>query len=219
MEQSTVPHEKATLRATAGKSFAETVISGAVVVVAILGLAGLFPGVLLAVATIGIGAAFLMQGGAISARIKRILRENFGENSTVADVGSGVSAEVVGGLIGIVLGILALAGVMPATLVAIASLTYGGALILSSDAMARINNQVVEMGARSEAAKRLAHEALSVSSGVQLLVGLGAITLGILALIGINPAVLLLVSMLGLSAADLLSGTALGGRMMAVLER
>jgi len=57
------------------------------------------------------------------------------------------------------------------------------------------------------------------TTGLQVLVGLGAITLGIIALAGIVPLTLSLVAMLGVGVMFLLTNAAIAGRMLSVLQR
>ena len=67
-------------------------------------------------------------------------------------------------------------------------------------------------------AKKIAHEAVSSASGVQMITGVAAITLGILALSGLQAMLLTLIAMLAVSVSDLLSGTAIGGRMLSIFR-
>jgi hypothetical protein len=220
MEHVSVPPRREVASVPSAGSLGEGIIGAGTIAVAIIALAGLFPFILLPIATIAIGAALLLQGGEISARIRELLEYNLGADRAAAgEMGTGISAEILGGLAGIALGILALAGTMPLTLVAVASLIFGVTLILGSGTLARIKGMILEYTETNEMARRIAREAVNASASVQLLIGLGAMTLGILALIGIRPLPLLLISMLVLGASDLLSGTALGSRLLNILER
>ena len=104
-------------------------------------------------------------------------------------------------------------------LVAVAALVYGGTLIFSSGMISRLNQISIESSEGNEFVKKVTREAVNAAAEVQLMIGLGAITLGILSLVGLAPRELLLIAMLGLGASDLLSGSALGGRIMSILER
>ena len=58
-------------------------------------------------------------------------------------------------------------------------------------------------------AGRVMREAVSTSSGIQILFGLGAVTLGVLSLVGVfTPITLTLVAILAVGGASLFSGAA-----------
>jgi hypothetical protein len=191
-------------------SGAEAVAGGAALVLAILGLAGLLPMVLASIAMIAAGAAFLFQGAAVAARHRRLAMEAGGGE---AEIETGVSAEIIGGLAGIALGILALVGVETVGLLAISTIVFGGTLLFGSPAMYRVSraepgNQIVDAMVRQTTAG---------AAGAQALVGIGAVTLGILALVGIVPQTLVLVGVLCIGGAALLSGGALTSKMVGLL--
>jgi len=187
----------------AGGSTAEVLGGAAAVVLAILGLAGMLPVYMAAVATIAVGAALFSEAG--------------GGRIEAAEIGGGMTAEITAGLAGVTLGVLALLGAVPMTLIAIAAIVFGGSLLISSGATSRMNEAAVSSGEGNETAKAVAREAVSASAGAQVLIGLGGAVLGILALLNLNPMVLTLVAMLIIGFSILLSGTAIGGRMLSSL--
>jgi hypothetical protein len=67
--------------------------------------------------------------------------------------------------------------------------------------------------------RRVASEMVSASTGAQFLVGLAALVLGIIALAGAYTPTLALVAFLCLGIVVLLSGTAVAGKMAAMLYR
>ena len=87
----------------------------------------------------------------------------------------GLAAEFLGGLTGIVLGILALLGVAPGTLLAVAVLIFGAAFVFSST--------------------------LNMSSSTQAMLGFASLILGLLAVSGLNPLTLVLVALACLGTA------------------
>ncbi|HTC78570.1 MAG TPA: hypothetical protein VK657_08130, partial [Terriglobales bacterium] len=189
---------------------AEAVAGGAAVILAIIGLAGLFPMILASIAVIAAGAAFLFEGAAVAARYRRLAAEAGGGE---AEIETGMSAEIIGGLAGIALGILALIGVETVALLAVSVIVFGGTLLFGSPAVYRASraepgNQIVDAMARQMTAG---------AAGAQALVGIAAITLGILALVGIVPQTLVLVSVLCIGGAALLSGGALTSKMVSLL--
>jgi hypothetical protein len=110
-------HEKS-VKVVAGGSITEALCGAAVVVLAIIGLAGTFPGYLASIATIAFGVALLAQGSALAARHTRLLHEALPhEWETRAELGGGMGAEFLAGGAGVVLGILGLLGIGTAVLV------------------------------------------------------------------------------------------------------
>lgn len=202
----------------AGGSMVEAIAGVAGVVLAILGLAGMLPTYLLAIATIAVGVALLFEGGAIAMRYSRLLTETSGSRMTSAELGGGMGVEVLGGIAGIVLGILALLGLMSLTLTSVAAIVFGATLLLSSGTATRLNCLAIDGHGLPDMTRRVAREAVLAAASVQALVGLGGGILGLLALLGIFPLMLTLVAMLCLGASVLLSGTAISGKMIGLLR-
>ena len=209
--------DQTTAKVIATGTLAEGIAGAGAMVLAILGLVGILPLLMLYVATIAVGAALLFEGGAVSGRVATMLGSENRSRAELAEIGTGMSAEFLAGVAGVVLGVLALLGIAPITLVSIAAIVYGGALVLGSSATARINSLTFNRYEGSTA-RAAAQEAIVAASGVQILVGIGAIVLGIMSLIGILPLTLLLVSMLMLGFADILSGGAIGGRVLSIFR-
>ncbi|HLJ96030.1 MAG TPA: hypothetical protein VKU02_22840 [Gemmataceae bacterium] len=206
-----------------GGSAVESIGGIATVVLAIVGLAGVFPIYLAAVAAIVLGAALLIQGAAIAARFSALVAETAGTRSASRQLGGGMSAEFLGGAAGIVLGILALLQVFPAVLLAVAAIVFGGVLVLGIGASSRLNALAIDRawtGPEGEISRRTASEMVSASNAAQALVGLAGIILGILALVGIQYTLtLVLVALLCLGVSVMVSGTALSSKMMTVMHR
>lgn len=201
----------------AGGSLTEALGGGGAVILSILGLAGILPGYMAAIAVIAIGIAIVAQGAAAAARWSRLIEETSGYSwSGRTDLGSGLSAELFGGAVGIVLGILALLAVMPGVLIPVALLVFGGTLLIGSGVTVDLGS-MAGPGAHDRAG-RMTREAAMAASGTQVLVGIGAIVLGILALVGLDPGALSLVGLLAVGASILLSGSAVSGRMLSMLH-
>jgi hypothetical protein len=200
-----------------GGSAAEAIGGAAAVVLAIIGLAGGLPTAMMSVATIVLGGAILLDSAGITARYDRLVRDTWGGEARVtkAEVGTGLSAESLAGVAGIVLGILSLLGYVPPTLCAIALIAFGGGLTLSSLARNRFHaTSVAHYGAgASTTAMRALSEAKNVEAGGDLLIGAGAVVLGILALLGLYPTTLVLIGFLGVGGALMLSGRVLGTKV------
>jgi hypothetical protein len=206
-----------TIEAVFGGTLAGGLVAAGAATLAIIGLAGMFPQLLVSVATIGIGAAFLFEGGAIMARLSDLLHEVTEGRIQAAELGAGTTGETLAGFGGVALGILSTLGVIPEILIAVAAILFGAALIVGAGSNMRINEMAVAYRQEHPMAQRIAREVVRGTTGLQILVGLGAITLGILALNGVAPLVLGLVAMLGISGAFLLTDTAVAGRMWTVL--
>jgi hypothetical protein len=212
------PEREKSAKVVAGGSITEALCGAGAVVLAIIALAGTWPGYLASIATIVLGVAFVAQGGAIAARFSRLLHETAAyEWDQRTELGGGMGAELFGGTAGIVLGILGLIGVGTSVLIPIAVIVFGGTLLLG----AGVNVDLGTLGT-APGHERLAHvarEATMAASGTQALVGIGAIVLGIIALVGIDPVVVTLVALLVLGAAVLMSGAAISGRMLGAIRR
>jgi hypothetical protein len=204
--------ERTTAKMIAGGSITEAIAGLAAAALAILGLAGVLPGYLAAIATIAVGVALLAQGGAAAARWSKVVTETPGyEWDPRGEVSGGMTGEILGGAAGLVLGILALIGLAPQILIPAALLAFGGAMLVGTGA-------TVDLGA-ARRAERATREVTMVASGTQMLIGIVAIVLGILALIGVDPLTLSLVGLLAVGASILFSGSAVSSRVLPLLRR
>jgi hypothetical protein len=204
----------------AGGAATESMGGVAVVVLAILALAGVMRGVLTDISGIVFGAAFIVEGAALAARHTAIM-ERVGEGRMEQlEMGGGMSVELVAGVAAIALGILSLIGLVPTILMPALVITGGAALILSAGAVERLNDIRADAFSVGPTARAVARGAVSSAAAGQVLAGLGAVALGILALVGVgDPAILTIVGMLVLGAAITLSGTALSGKMLSLFRR
>ncbi len=193
----TIHHESvgtSSLRWAASGSAMEAFGAMAGIALAIVGLAGVFPSTMAAIATIVLGAAILLEGGSYGA--SQVVRTGTTEMQTARS--GGISADLLGGIAGIVLGILALLGVDALTLLSVALLVFGASFLLSSFSAAEVN---------------------PMASGGGVLIGLGAVVLGILAVVGQASLTLVLVGLLALGVHALFSGTTFGARMLSFAHR
>ena len=112
-------------------------------------------------------------------------------------------------MVGIVLGILVLADVMPAVLLAVTAIVFGGALLLGGAAQPELANLA------APPRRPTVQDAVEASGGIMVLVGVAAAVLGILSLLGVGPALTLaLIAMLCIGGALLFAGGALATRFM-----
>lgn len=181
--------------AFASGSVTEGIGAISAIVLAILGLAGVFTNIVASAGTIVIGAVFLAD----SLLAKSAAHTLHIQGASTWGMGNGVTAGFFAGIAGIVLGILSFFQVTPEHLLSVAVLVYGGALLLSGGTLARLN--------------ALLHQPQSLAPAVpsglgsgSVFMGLAVTVLGILAVIGLVPMTLLLVGLLCLGTAALFSG-------------
>lgn len=177
---------------TAGSSLTEGVGAVSTIILAILGLAGVFTNIVASVATIIIGAVILTDGMLLSAAAHRYAAQ--GGVTRTAGIGSGVTAGFFGGMAAIVLGILSFFKMSPWPLLSVALLVVGAAMLLGGGAMSWL----------------FSDSSPAITGSGSTFVGLAAVVLGILAVIGLVPMTMVLVGLLCLGAAALFNGSHLG---------
>ncbi len=190
----------------------------ATVVLAIIGLAGMKPEVLVSIATIVFAAALLIQGGAM---LSEFAVMEFAPGAKVGASGGGLSALFLVGAAGIVLGVLALLGVYSAVLTSAAIIAFGAALLISSAAVWQLltsRSVASQFETREPMLRVIASEVAAGSSGLQAMAGLAVIVLGILAICGVYTAPLTLVALLVAGAAIVLTGSTLSGTMIGFMR-
>jgi len=213
----TVQEREATMSIVAGGSFAEAIGGIGAVVLAILGLVGVMPEDMAAIATLAVGVALLLQGIAVATRFSNLFSQTGKSLADAAELGGGMRAEFLGGAAGGILGVLAILNIAPTTLMSIAIIVFGASLLLSSITTYRVDSLSSKLGQTTlSAGQTLA--ALAVS-GIQVLAGIAGIALGIIALVGVSTMILILVGLLCVGGSVLISGTALSGTVATVLQR
>ena len=189
----------------AGGSIGEAICGIAVVVLAIIGLSNHDWTALASIGTIVAGAALIMAASAG-------MRAAATNGST--EVEGAMSAEVLGGAAGIVLGILAIVGIMPNLLNTVALIVFGGALILGCLTTSRAPASGPELG------RYMPTHAAMAAAGSQALIGLAVGILGIVGLVG-NPDHAVTIDLVGLlvvGAGVLITGSAVSARLVSVLR-
>jgi hypothetical protein len=190
----------------------------ATIVLAIIGLSGVKPEVLVSISTIVFGAALLIQGGAMLSEFAQIEAT---PETAVAAGGGGISGLFLVGVAGIVLGVLALLSVHAPVLTAVAAIAFGAALLISSSGVWQLlTSRSVAMRFQTGApmVRIVASEVAAGSAGLQAMAGLAVIVLGILAVCGIYSEPLTLIALLVAGAAILLTGTTLSGAMVGFMR-
>lgn len=204
-------NDKVAAGVLAGGSSLESLGGMVAVVVSVLGLSTQ-PLVMCASATIAIGIGLLAEGASIMTRWRDTLRKLDGPRFDRNEMIGGVSTEVFGGVVGIILGVLALAGQVPLVLLPVAAIVFGGSLLLGGAAQQEL---VYLSPERNPRYARVTYSAIQASGGMMVLVGVAAAILGILALLDVGPILTLtLVAMLCIGAAMLFAGGALTARFV-----
>ena len=119
----------------------------------------------------------------------------------VTEMEAGSIGEAVGGAAALGLAILALIGLLPITLAAIAAIALGCGMLVGGAALSRR----FSLGLPAAAASRARQEVVG-ALGMQAIAGIAAVVLGVLALLGIRPLLLLSISALVLGGALLTGG-------------
>jgi hypothetical protein len=203
--------EATSLREVETGTLSETLSGAGALALAILALIGVIPSVLGPVAAIAAGVALVTGGGSIAARALTLVGSRSRYDVRRQIVG-GLGMEAVTGAGGAVLGLLALLGISPVTLLPVAGIVLGTSLLMASGALTRLEGLLNETNTGHETS----HRTLYVATGSDFLVGIGAIVLGILALAGYSPVTLSLVALLSIGAAVLMSGSTLTVRFLAL---
>lgn len=197
----------------------------ATIVLAVCGLAGINPPLLAAIATIVFGVALLIQGGTMLSEYARIIFPTGVQTASIDQFGgNSLSAVFLVGAGGIVLGVLSLLGINSGVLTPVATIAFGTALVLSSNAVWHlyvIKHAAMRAEAQTQMAgsEILASEMASGSAGIQALAGLAAIVLGVLALAGAaNDLVLNLVALLALGSTLVLTGSTLSATVLSFMR-
>lgn len=181
-----VHQEEVSTRKRAGGLLMGSIGGVAALALAIAGLAGAYSATLAAIATIVLGAAIWIEGGDLLATH----RTEISAGARILEWNESMGTEFLGGLSGVVLGILALLGIVPAILLSVAVLVFGASFFFSNKT--------------------------GIASGNQLMFGVAGIVLGLLAVCGVSQLTLVLVGLLCLSTAVLFNGVAARSRMALV---
>lgn len=169
------------------------------IVLSILGLAAVSPGVLTSVAAIVVGVGLLIEAANTGIEFSRVTNQA-GQTGVAqsGELGADVSVELMAGVAGVVLGVLALIGagsvmhLLPAALI-----VYGGALLLAGFSATTVTGMQAIPGSGTLTMQ----SDLAPARGLQVLVGVAAIVLGILAFVLSAGATLLIVGFLVVGAA------------------
>lgn len=212
-------HKRRFLTELSAGTGSEALVGAGAIILAIIGLAGVQSFYMAAIACIAVGAALILEGAVLMAKHAEMVTDFDPTRSDRIEAGGGVSAELLGGGAGIVLGILALVGIVPMILLSVALIAFGACLLIGATMTSHLRNFAMEPSTEHPALREVAHEATIAASGAQALVALAAVVLGILGLVHFVPLTLTLVGMLVLGAAIVLNGSAMTTWMLAAGRR
>jgi hypothetical protein len=203
--------ERVTAGVLAGGSSLETLGGLVALVAAIVGFASA-PFQMAGIATIALGIAVFAQGIAIVSRWKEAVRRIQGTRVKERELAGGITTEVFAGIVGVVLGIVGLAGIQPLIVYPVAVVVFGGALLLGGAAQPDL---VYLSPDKNPKFARLTYDAIQTSGGIMVLVGVAAAVLGILGLLQVGPILTLtLVGLLAIASALVFAGGVLTARLL-----
>lgn len=190
------------------------------VLLAILGLVGLYAPILAAIATIIFGIALLLQGRALLAEYTQASVEAAAHTGVSAIAVSIRFAVILLAAVGAALGVLSLLDFNSAVLTPVASIMFGGGLVLSSVSIWHLN-AIRRASAKGETSLKdiVANHMVFDSLGVQTFAGLAAIILGVLAASGATYDLTFnLVALLILGSALVLKGGSLNAILLSFMR-
>lgn len=177
----------------------------AAIVLAVIALAGVSPETIAAIITIVIGIGLMVQAFNSAAESSKSMAVGAAASAQATEIGGAAMVDILTGITGIVLGVLALVGINASHLVPAALIVFGGGLLLGG---------AIEMrpGPLPSSA---------AAGGMEVMVGMAAIVLGILSLILMHSSVLVLVGFIAVGAAMLMVSATFSGavtRLFAATE-
>jgi hypothetical protein len=220
----TAPEMRRSTYGVGAGSAAEILGGIGAIVLSIVGLTNLASTMMMSIVTILLGMTLLFEGAGVAASYSRLVgKTRLTSLEAEGEASGGMTTEMLAGIAGIVLGILALLGNYPAILVPSAIIVFGAAMIFNTGAISELSEMQVEAARGGEetveTSRRIARAAMAPVIGSENMIGLAAVVLGILAVVGVVPVTLSLVALLSLGSAELLIGSTLGGRLLSLLTR
>ncbi|MEK4031828.1 hypothetical protein WOC76_01635 [Methylocystis sp. IM3] len=199
--------ETRSYKGAAGVGLLDAAAGVATVVLAICGLAGVYPPILTSAAVVVLGVELVARSGMIISGISLAARDPNADLALVSEYGGGLAALLLAGFGGVTLGILALLGIAPQISAAVAVIAFGVAFVLSNGSGSLLLDAGSAEGAASE-------------ESVPAIAGLASLVLGVLALVQMDKMAsslsLILVALLILGAGAMVSGGGLGLMMQSL---
>ena len=195
-ERTPTPRTERTVAEAVGTGSALQLLAGAAgVVLTIIALSttGAVTFYTTAIAAIVLGVGLMSYGAGLATGFAEAMIGALPTREQEVEVGGGVSAEVLGGIAGLTLGILALVGVASSILLSVIPIVFGGTLLLGSGAVAETNRLRLQ---RAFGTQQVTRQGTLGAAGIQILAGVAAVVLGILAVIGTQPGLLSVIGIL-----------------------
>lgn len=217
------PVGQTTVAISGGSSLVEGLCGLAVGVLAIIALFEVYPLTLSGIAQIVYGVGLLFASNSSATFFARLWdRPLFRNNPTV--LSGSIGPEVMGGIAGIVLGALTIAGIYPIELSGAAAIVFGSSILIGCVTRARLNFMMERRGMLPDEEWDVFRVASTSGVGARLLTGAAALVLGILtvASVGTYPLTsltLALAAFLSLGVVSLLTGGAFGGMLMTRVQQ
>ncbi len=207
-----VLEERRPLKTIARGTAVEGVVGLAAAVLSIVGLAGMYPETFLPVSIVVLGAAMIIEARMVIRRFYSVMQE-LGEVQGSRTTSGGMSIEILAGIAGVTMGLLALMGVNPAMLCSSAVLVFGAAVLFSIGTITMVNSIIASGFSKNPLLRGMAASVYAASSDVRVLVGMGTLTLGIIAVVGIHAQTLAQVGVLAVGGSLFLETFALGEKL------
>lgn len=196
------------LRAFKNPSLFDAAAGAVVTPLAIVGLCGFESRTMASLALLAVGLAFVVEAAGLAMRSQTLLGP---ESRVRSEVSGSVLAESLAGATGFGLSFLALIGIAPYVMLALASVAFGVALLFATGAAVQVDTVAAHL--EPSPTRRVIHEAVVGASGARLLLAVGSAVLGVLALAGVERPTLVLTAALALGISLLLGAASLGDRM------
>jgi hypothetical protein len=182
----------------------------AAIVLAVIALAGISATALASIVTIVIGVGLMVQAFNSAAERSKAIPASLASSAQSAELGGEVMVDLIAGLTGVVLGVLALVGINSAHLIPAALIIFGGALLLSG-AIEMMPRTVPIANTSGGQVQIASYQGSAATGGLEIMVGIAAIVLGILSLIFMASWVLVLVGFIAIGAAMLMVSATFSG--------
>jgi hypothetical protein len=200
-------------------SMVEGVFGVGAIVLAVIGLAGAFPLMMLSVSTIALGVALIIEAGAVMGIFSSIVQDVEEAKSDFNIPLSGISVESLAGIAGIALGVLSLIGIKSMLLIPIAITCFGVAIAFSAGSIGLIDSLIAGRSSKNQIIQNVLISMSAAAADIRTLIGLGSITLGILAIIGYHTYALSFIGILSIGGVLFLESLPMNSGILGIFRR
>ncbi len=199
-------------------SLISTGASIAALVVAAIGLGGIFTYWIAGIALIAVGIAQVFEGQALGSRVSGL--SEFAQRP-LGETGVGMlTGRLPGGIAGILLGILAVSGVAPGTVLPLGLIILSLVLALGAWAVVRLYDFFTVKSCEKPDRRAVGLMVVRFAEVFQILLGCVGVALGVLGLAGIGtlPVTLTMVGLLCVGFSSLINSTLFSSRISQMLQ-